>query len=132
MALLEKIKNMFQKKASIQENSIQHTISLSEIQKKYDADDLINAAKDLKMLLDFYGKRKSRKHKFKGREFIDFILGSKHKELKNTGFMHWQNVTQIIQSNQTKAYPYNKKKLKDAIDFFSKEIRDLNIISVQI
>ena len=132
MALLDKIKKMFQKKAPAKEPLIYRVVSLLEIEKKYEADDFVGAAKDLKMLLDFYGKRKNKKHKFKGREFIDFILSSKHKDLKNAGFMHWQNVAQIIQSNHAKVYPYYKKKLRDALDFFSKEIHDLHVITMRI
>jgi len=132
MALLDKIKKMFQKKDRVKENQTYRIVSLSEIEKKYEADDFVSAAKDLKTLLDFYGKRKNRNHKFKGREFIDFILSSKHKDLKNAGFMHWQDLAQIIQSNQAKVYPYYKKKLRDALDFFSKEIRDLNVISMHL
>ncbi|MDD3477657.1 MAG: hypothetical protein PHP32_02165 [Candidatus Izemoplasmatales bacterium] len=133
MAFFDKIKQLFTgKAANADEASLYRTVSLEEIRKHYDADELNVAAKDLKLLLELYGKRKSKKHKFKGREFIDFILGSKHKDQKNAGFQHWQNIVQIIESNKTKAYPYYKEKMKDAIDFFSKEIRDINGISIEV
>ena len=133
MALFDNIKKLFQKKPSkVVDTTVFHIISLEEIKKKYEADDVNGAAKDLKMLLERYGKRKNRNHKFKGREFVDFVLGSKHKDLKNVGYTHWQNIGQIIEANHSKVYPYYKQKLKDAIDFYSKEIRDLNTITFVI
>lgn len=133
MKFFDNVKKLFQKKPKKESEPLNYrVISLDEIRKKFDEDDINNAARDLKTLLDLYGKRINKKHRYKGREFIDFILGSKHKDLKNVGYLHWQNVVQIIEANRPKVYPYYKQKLKEAIDFFSKEIRDINNLSFTI
>jgi|GEM_PF-1350107 len=128
MAFWDKVKNIFHKDSEKQpkEKIEFRRISITEIIKKNDADDLVGAAKDLKILLEWYGHRIRKNQKVKGREFIDLILGKKHKDLKNTGFMHWQNILQLIQSSPKQVYPYHKNNLTNAIDFFIKEIKGLN------
>ncbi len=97
---------------------------------KFEEEDLVEAAKDLKNLLEAYGFRKKKNHRYKGRTFIHFILSNKHKDLKNTGYKHWQNLNQIIILNQTKVYPYHKQNLRKAMDFFKKEIKSISQIDI--
>ena len=100
------------------------------MEKKYELEDLVGSAKDLKSLLEINGRRKKQNHRYKGREFISFILSNKHKDLKNKGYTHWQNINQIIQLNHTKVYPYHKGNLRNAMDFFEKEIKGIYAIDV--
>lgn len=134
MALIDSIKKVFKKSESKEKKErveIQR-VSIASMEEKFEAEDLVGAAKDLKMLLEIFGDRKKQNHRYKGREFIYFILSNKHKELKNIGYKHWQNITQIIQLNQTKVYPYHKNNLRNAIDFFKKEIKGISEINVKL
>jgi|AntAceMinimDraft_18_1070375.scaffolds.fasta_scaffold03411_7 hypothetical protein len=107
-------------------------VTVDTMEELFEKEDLVGAAKDLKMLLEYYGRGKKKNHRYKGREFMFFILSNKHKELKNTGYKHWQNVNQIIQLNQQKVYPFNKKNLREAMDFFEKEIRGISAIKITL
>lgn len=106
------------------------TISVMTMEAKFEEENLVEAAKDLKELLEAYGQRKKKNHRYKGREFMYFILSHKHKDLKNTGYKHWQNINQIIQLNQPKVYPYHKNNLRNAMDFFMREIKSINTIVI--
>mgnify|MGYP001027400828 CR=1 FL=1 len=123
MAFTEKLKSIF-KKSSEKKGEINY-ISLMSVEKKYEEEDYIGAARDLKALLEFYGRRKRKNHRYKGREFIYFVLSSKHKDLKNIGYYHWQNLTEFDKLTHGKAYPYHQNNLRKAIDFFEKEIKSL-------
>ena len=81
MAFLDTIKGWFAKKPKDQNNkdSDFYRVSVSTMEKKYEEEDLVGAAKDLKILLEKYGKGKKKNHRYKGREFIYFILSNKHK-----------------------------------------------------
>ncbi len=107
-------------------------ITMSSMEQKYQNDDLVGAARELKSLLEAYGRRKRKNHRYKGRVFIHFILSSKSKDLKNTGYTHWQNMIDFIKLNQTKVYPFHKNNLRNAIDFFKKEIKGLSEIRIPI
>jgi hypothetical protein len=130
MAFFDSIKNWFQKDPD-KKKDVElepNRVSIFTMETKYDSDDLVGAAKDLKVLLELYGASKKQNHRYKGREFIYFILSSKHKDLKTIGYTHWKNINQIITLNHKKAYPYHKINLRNAMDFFKKEIRSLNNI----
>ncbi len=101
-------------------------VSIEMVEARWEADDLVESAKDLKELIEYYGTRKKKNHRYKGRVFIEFILSNKHKNLKNTGYMHWEHINEIIQKNQTKVYPYNKENLRKAVDFFKSEVKSIN------
>ncbi|MDC7243698.1 MAG: hypothetical protein PQJ44_07160 [Sphaerochaetaceae bacterium] len=107
-----------------------HRISVDNMEARFAQDDLVGAAKDLKQLLEFYGYSKKHNHRYKGRSFIHFILSNKHKNLKNIGYTHWQNINQIIILNHKKVYPYHKQNLREAMDFFKKEVKNINSIDV--
>lgn len=107
-------------------------VSIDSMEYKFENDDLVGAAKDLKLLLEFYGHKKKKTHRYKGRAFIYFILSNKHKNLKNSGYIHWQNINNIIQLNHKKVYPYHQKNLREAIDFFRKEVKNINSLSINI
>jgi hypothetical protein len=127
MPILEKIKD-FSKSlftSNNQQNEDYDIISVDSIQRKYEEEDYQGAARDLKTLLETYGRRKRKNHRYKGREFIYFILSNKHKDLKNTGYNHWENLNHFFKSTQNKVYPYHQKNLKKAIDFFTGEIKGL-------
>lgn len=126
MAIIDKIKNLFKK--DIKDNL--DLISVDSIKSKFEHEDYMGAAKDLKILLEKYGRRKRKNHRYKGREFVYFILSNKHKDLKNVGYTHWENINQFIRLNQEKVYPYHKNNLQSAIDFFLKEIKGLYEIKV--
>ncbi len=132
MTIFNKIKDLFKKDPTEKKSKpIDLTrVSVFSMEKKFEAEDLVGAAKDLKLLLESYGRSKKKNHRYKGREFIFFILSNKHKDLKNTGYKHWQNINQIIQLNQTKVYPYHQNNLRNAMDFFKNEIRGLSSIVV--
>ncbi|MBN2540522.1 MAG: hypothetical protein JXB08_03250 [Bacilli bacterium] len=106
-------------------------ITVYSMEEKYEMDDLVGAAKDLKMLLEDYGRKKRKNHRYKGREFIHFILSNKHKDLKKAGYQHWQNINQIITANYDKVYPYHKVNLRKAMDFFRKEIKNINSLDLE-
>jgi len=100
------------------------------MEKKFEDEDYIGAAKELKSLLEAFGRRKRKNHRYKGREFIYFILSNKHKDLKNTGYDHWQNLNHFIKLNHTKVYPFHKNNLRKAMTFFEKEIKGLSDIKI--
>jgi hypothetical protein len=133
MGFIEKVKNftksIFTK--SIDTEEIYNYISVPSMEAKYDEGDYMQAAKDLKLLLERYGKLKKKNHRRRGREFIHFILSNKHKDLKNAGYTHWENVEKFIKLNQIKVYEYHKKNLRNAMDFFEKEVKSLNEIKIQ-
>jgi MinD-like ATPase involved in chromosome partitioning or flagellar assembly len=127
------LKNIFKKKTEIVETSkIVNRANTDEMEKSYNNDDFVHSALILKILLEVYGERKKKNHRQKGREFIQFILSNKHKDLKTIGYTHWQNINKIIQTKHTKVYPYHKNNLRNAIDFFTKEVRSINSINVNI
>lgn len=128
MALLDTIKGWFSKgpKDGSKKEIDERRVSVSTMEHKFEEDDLVGAAKDLKTLLETYGEGKKKNHRNKGREFIYFILSNKHKDLKSTGYLHWKNVMQIINLNQKKVYPYHKNNLRNAIDFFRTEVKSIN------
>lgn len=100
------------------------------MEEKFQSEDYMGAANELKSLLEKYGRRKRKNHRYKGREFIYFILSNKHKDLKNTGYAHWENLNNFFKLNQTKVYPYHKTNLRNAMDFFEKEIKGLREIKI--
>ncbi len=127
VSVLNKVKSWFTKSPSKQKEKRDplYRVSIYSIEKKFEAEDLVGAARDLKGLLEYYGRRKKKNHRNKGREFIHFILSNKHKDLKSIGYKHWQNINSIIQNNYQKVYPYHKQNLREAMDFYEKEIRSL-------
>ncbi len=132
MALFSKLKERSEaKKKKIKEEDLSSgRVSVYTMEAKFESEDLVGAARDLKSLLEIYGIRKKKNHRYKGREFIHFILSSKHKDLKSTGYKHWQNINQIIILNHKTVYPFHKQNLRDAMTFFEKEIKGLNTIDV--
>lgn len=132
MALFENIKEWAKKRSEKPKVEIDDSqrVTVDIMEAKFEKDDLVGAAKDLKLLLEIYGIRKKKNHRYKGRSFIYFILSNKHKDLKNIGYKHWQNLTQIIVLNHKKVYPYHKNNLRNAMDFFEKEIRGISQIDV--
>jgi len=124
----EKSKSLFAKKET--ERIDLDVTSIPSMEKKFQNEDYMGAAKDLKNLLEVYGRRKRKNHRYKGREFIYFLLSHKHKDLKTTGYTHWKNLDQFIILNQTKVYPYHKNNLRNAMDFFEKEIKGLHEIKI--
>jgi len=137
MAFLSTIKNLFKKQEpkpvkEKRDKKEVNRVSVLTMEKKYETEDLVSAAKELKILLEFFGQRKKQNHKYKGREFISFILSNKHKDLKNTGYMHWQNLNQVIQLNQAKVYPYHKNNLRNAMTFFETEIKGIYSFDIEL
>jgi len=128
MSFLEKLKSFF--KVEKKEAEQVDVISIQSMEAKYENEAYMDAAKDLKALLERYGRRKRKNHRYKGREFIYFILSHKHKDLKNIGYSHWQNLNRFMKMNKSKVYPYHKKNLRQAMDFFEKEIKGLNEIKI--
>jgi hypothetical protein len=128
MSFFDKIKDIFKSKKEDKEPL--NVISLMSMETKFENEDLTGAAKDLKNLLEAYGRRKRKNHRLKGREFIYFILSHKHKELKNVGYTHWQNINDYIKLNHTKIYPYHKENIRKAMTFFEKEIKGLRDIKI--
>ncbi len=128
MKLIDSIKSLFSGNAGKKEKP--NYISLVSMEEKYQNEDYMGAAYELKSLLERYGRRKRKNHRYKGREFIYFILSNKHKDLKNTGYSHWENLNNFIKLNQTKVYPYHKTNLRNAMDFFEKEIKGLREIKI--
>lgn len=126
MVIFSKLKEKLNNKNKVVNLDDLHEISVDTMEAKYEADDLVGASKDLKHLLEYYGQRKKSNHRYKGRNFIHFILSNKHKNLKNTGYEHWQNINQIIQLNHKKVYPYHKSNLRKAMDFFKSEVKTIN------
>jgi hypothetical protein len=134
MAFIDKIKGFFKKSGSKSSKAKEtpNYISIMSMETKFENDDLIGAAKDLKSLLEAYGRRKRKNHRYKGREFIYFVLSNKHKDLKNIGYTHWQHLDQYIKLNTTKVYPYHKKNIRNAMSFFEKEVKGLSEIKIPV
>ncbi|MDD4184985.1 MAG: hypothetical protein PHI01_06195 [Candidatus Izemoplasmatales bacterium] len=134
MGFIDKIKLLFKKapKKPIDPNEKPNYLSVNSMEIKYENGDFIGAARDLKSLLETYGRRKSKNHRYKGRTFIYFVLSNKHKDLKNIGYTHWQNLIDYLRLNQAKIYPYHKNNLRKAIDFFEKEVKGLYEIRVPV
>lgn len=129
--LKDRLKKIFGTRDYTKENEqLLHTISVGAMDARFQMGDLIGAANVLRNLLELYGERKKKNHRQKGRKFIEFILSSKHQDLKNTGYKHWQNINKIIHLNQPKIYPYHQKNLESAIAFFKKEIKGIHQINV--
>lgn len=134
MELFKRIKTLFagNKSKSNDVNDVLKFISIDSMEAKYNNNDLMGAAKDLKSLLEAYGKRKSKNHHYKGRVFISFLLSNKHQDLKNTGYNHWENLTEYIRLNHSKVYPYHQKNIREAMTFFEKEIKGLAEIKIPV
>lgn len=128
MTIVERFKNWVKNE---KKDFTLDVISVSSMEAKYDEEDYMGAAKELILLLEQYGRRKNKNHRNKGRDFAHFILGSKHKDLKNIGYTHWQNLNKFIELNQVKVYPYHKTNLRNAMDFFKKQIKGLNEIKIE-
>jgi hypothetical protein len=126
--IIDRIKSFFAGNTEKREKP--NYISLVSMEEKFQNEDYMAAAYELKSLLERYGRRKRKNHRYKGREFIYFILSNKHKDLKNTGYSHWENLNNFIKLNQTKVYPYHKTNLRNAMDFFEKEIKGLREIKI--
>ncbi|MFK5882752.1 MAG: hypothetical protein QM489_00180 [Candidatus Izemoplasma sp.] len=108
-----------------------YRINITEMEKLYEAEDLVGCATMLKELLEVYGSLKNKNDRTKGREFIYFILSKKHKNLKNEGYTHWEHINKIISLNQTQVYPYHQQNLRHAMDFFVKELKGLKVINME-
>ncbi|MFP4478352.1 MAG: hypothetical protein ACLFPM_02840 [Candidatus Izemoplasmatales bacterium] len=130
MGFVEKVKSIFTKSEDTEE--LYNFISVPSMEANYEEGNYMEAAKNLKQLLERYGERKKKNHRRKGREFIHFILSNKHKDLKNIGYAHWENIEKFIKLNQDKVYEYHKKNLRKAMDFFEKEIKSLNEIKIPV
>lgn len=107
-------------------------VNVTAMEKCYENEDLVGASVILKHLLEIYGTQKKKNHRLKGREFMFFILSSKHKDLKSVGYTHWQHINKIIHLNQSKPYPYHKENLRKAMDFFEKELKGIHVIDMEI
>ncbi|MBN2604964.1 MAG: hypothetical protein JXR62_03985 [Bacilli bacterium] len=129
--IFESLKNLFKGKPKVSKEGLR-TVNVREMEKLYEADDFAAAAQMLIDLLEIYGVRKKKNHRLKGREFIHFILSHKHKDLKNIGYTHWQNLNKILHVNHDKVYPYHKENLRNAMDFFRKEITSINSLDIVI
>jgi hypothetical protein len=128
------IMSLFKKKEAVskelKENEIR--VNLSILEELYEKEELVECAVVLKHILEIYGVQKKKNHRYKGREFVHFILGSKHKDLKNIGYNHWENINKVIRLNHSKVYPYHKENLRKAIDFFRAELKGLKAIDMVI
>lgn len=113
------------------EEEVIHRINIVEMEKLYNADEFVECAVMLKELLEIYGILKKKNHRTKGREFIYFILSKKHKNLKNRGYTHWEHINKIAHMKETQVYPYHKENLKNAMDFFVKELKSLKVINIK-
>ncbi len=130
----QSIKSIFTKKANtpeLQKNESKR-VNVILMEKCFDADDLVGAAVILKHLLEIYGSQKRKNNRLKGREFVYMILSNKHKDLKNVGYKHWQNISKIIYLNQPQPYPYHKQNLRKAMDFFLKELKGIKAIDMEL
>lgn len=128
MSFIESLKNIFKRNEFAPSLKDSNLISLESMEKHYEEEEYMEAAQELKILLERYGKRKRKNHRYKGREFIYFVLSNKHKNLKNAGYMHWKNLNKFMQLNKDKVYPYHKNNLRNAMDFFEKEVKSLREI----
>jgi hypothetical protein len=124
---LQKIKDLFSSKPK-EHATTGRRISVAAMEAYYAEDNLSAAASTLRQLLELYGKQKNKNHRTKGREFIHFLLSSKHKDLKNEGYVHWQNVQKILRLTHNKVYPYHKQNLRLAMDFFKRELKSIQTI----
>lgn len=132
MGLFDKLKKATKEndeKVETREEHLQR-VSVYTMEDRFKAGDMVGAAVILRNLLETYGEKKRKNHRQKGREFIYFILGSKHKDLKNTGYEHWKNLNKVIHTNHKTVYPYHKQNLREAMDFFTKEIKSLKQINI--
>lgn len=129
MAFFGKLKK--QEKPSESDHNVKK-VSMTDLEHAYEEDQFVEAASMLHTLLEYYGERKKKNHKFHGREFIHFILSNKHKDLKNVGYTHWVNINKIILHKSKAVYPYHKENLRKAIDFFKKEIKSLNTMKTYV
>lgn len=132
--IFDSIKNVFKGKDKVERTPQEglHVINVRELERLYEADNLTAAAAMLIDLLEVYGNRKKKNNRLKGREFIHMILSHKHKDLKNVGYTNWLNLTKIAHLTHNKSYPYYKENLRNAIDFFRKEISSINQLDVEI
>lgn len=126
-----KNKDVIKEASNEQENNIQ-LVSYSVIESAFEKGEFLESALMLNTLLEFYGEKKKKDHRYKGREFIHFILSAKHKDLKNIGYTHWVNIGKIIHSSKKSVYPYHQENLKNAIEFFKKEIKSLSNLKTYI
>jgi len=127
MSLFSKLKNQ-KSEETIENKEVDNVqrVSMSIIEQAYDSEKFVDAAIMLKVLIEYYGEHKKNNHRYKGREFMFFIMSNKHKDLKNVGYSHWVNLGKLIQSKNKAVYPYHKQNLRNAIDFFKKEIKSLS------
>lgn len=132
MGFMSKIKDLFQKNDTsvVRDKELTNFISVQSMEIKYENEEYIGAARELKTLLEAYGRRKNKNHRYKGRVFISFILSNKHQDLKNVGYTHWENVIDFIKLNHTQVYPYHKNNLRNAMTFFEKEVKSLYDIKI--
>lgn len=131
--ILDSFKNLFKGKQEVTElEEGMLRVNVVEMERYYEEEDLVTASIVLRELLEVYASQKKQNHRYKGREFIHFILSNKHKDLKTVGYTHWQNINKIIHLNHTKVYPYHKENLKSAMDFFQKEVKSLKAIDMKI
>lgn len=130
--MFESFKGIFKgKPVTINDEEGIQRINVKVMEKLYEQDELTECAIMLKQLLEIYGNLKKKNHREKGREFVHFILSRKHKDLKNIGYTHWQNINKIIHLNQPGAYPYHKKNLRNAMDFYVKELKGIKVIDMK-
>ncbi len=131
---INSLKKMFKKSPVHKEEATGGTlkVNVKMMEKHFKADDLVRCSIVLKHLLEIYGTQKKKNHRLKGREFVYFILSSKHKDLKNLGYSHWKKINKIIYLNQSKSYPYHKQNLSKAMDFFKKELKGIDSINMEI
>jgi hypothetical protein len=125
----EKLGNLFkQDKTAGDQKGHPTRFNVHVMHQRFEQGDIIGAAIVLRELLEKYGQNKRKNHRYKGREFIHFILYSRHKDLKNLGYKHWQNINHVIHQNKKVVYPYHKENVRKAMEFFQKEIKALNSI----
>jgi len=130
----ESFKKIFKGKASNEKGTEESLlrVNVKTMEKKYEENDFTGAAIVLRNLLEIYGTQKKKNHRLKGREFIEFILSNKHKDLKAIGYTHWQNIVKLIHLDHEKPYPYHKQNLRNAMDFFEKELKSIRSIDMVI
>lgn len=129
--IFDSFKNLFKGKTAKEVPSAENyvEVNVTAMEEKYQEDDLVGAASMLIHILEKYGEKKSKNHRLKGRAFIHLILSRKHKDLKNIGYNHWENLNKMMRLNQSKPYPYHKKNLRKAMDFYLKEVKGIQIIN---
>jgi len=131
---INSLKKMFKRSPVHKEETTEGTlrVNVRMMEKCFKEDDLVGCSIILKHLLEIYGTQKKKNHRLKGREFVHFILSSKHKDLKNLGYSYWQKINNIIYLNQSETYPYHKQNLRKAMDFFKKELKSIGAINMEI